>query len=58
MWKVAVTEHERGWGSRIDSIKEFETYEEAVEFQKKFNSRNTESVVPDWYMVAHEPYEV
>jgi hypothetical protein len=52
MTKVFIMEYERGWGSRVDEVKEFPTREEAVKFANEFNSRNTEKVVPDWYMVA------
>ena len=44
-------EYERGW-SRIDSSKEFDTYEEAVKDIEEFNSRNKEQNAPDWYMIA------
>ena len=55
MWTVVVREYERGWGSKIDEIKSFDSMMEALDFQKKFNSYNTEKYVPDWYMVAEEP---
>lgn len=58
MWKVAIREYERGWVSKIDEVKSFKTQPEAIIFQKEFNSKNTEVVVPDWYMVAEEPYYV
>lgn len=50
--KVAIWEYERGWGSRIDEVKEFGTKEEAEQYVLEFNSSNTAEVVPDWYMVA------
>ena len=55
MWTVTIIESERGWGQRVDEIKEFDTFETAKAFVDKFNSSNTESTVPDWYMVAHDP---
>lgn len=55
MWKVECWEFERGWGSRLDSTEKFETYEDAKEFQEKFNSYNTAAKVPDWYMIAENP---
>lgn len=55
MWKVAIIESERGYGQKIDEVKEFETYEEAKEFVKEFNSKNDLDYVPDWYMVAMDP---
>lgn len=54
-WRVVVIESERGWGSKIDSIKRFATKEEALAFQQDFNKDNTLAVVPDWYMVARDP---
>ena len=63
MWKVAIIESERGWGSKVDEVKSFDTYEAAIEFQKKFNAPNDEDYaktgkVPDWYMQAEDPYRV
>lgn len=55
MWKVTIIESERGWGSKVDSVESFETYEEAKKFQVEFNSQNTADVVPDWYMAAMDP---
>lgn len=52
MVKVAIIESERGWGQKIDEIKEFDTVEEAEKFCHEFNKDNTGDVVPDWYMVA------
>ena len=51
-FKVALWEYERGWGSKIDEIKEFDVYEEAVTYIEKFNEKNNEETVPDWYMTA------
>lgn len=51
-FKVNIMEFERGWGSRIDEVKSFNSYEEAVAFIKDFNSLNTDITVPDWYMIA------
>lgn len=51
--KVVMLESERGWGSRIDEVLEFDTYEEAVEYAKKYNQKyNNQKEVPDWYIVA------
>lgn len=62
MWKVAIIESERGWGRKIDEIKEFATLEQALSFQKEFNRPNEEDYaktrrVPDWYMQAEDPYK-
>lgn len=50
--KVQIIESERGWGQKIDEIKEFPTREEALAFCKEFNKDNNQDQVPDWYMVA------
>jgi hypothetical protein len=57
MFKVKIIESERGWGSKIDEIKEFETREAALAFVKEYNKPNDENwakthVVPDFYMQA------
>lgn len=49
---VHIIESERGWGQRIDEVKEFATLPEAQAFVTEFNSVNTDSTVPDWYMYA------
>jgi hypothetical protein len=54
-WIVNVYEYERGYGSKVDFTKEFDTYDKAMAYRKEFNSKNTETTVPDWYMVAGEP---
>jgi hypothetical protein len=63
MWKVAIIESERGWGRKVDEVKTFNTYDEAVAFQKEFNRPNEEDYaktkrVPDWYMQAEDPHFV
>ena len=57
-WAVDIFEYERGYGSRVDETETFPTFTEAENFTKKFNSQNTEKTVPDWYMVAGEPYRI
>lgn len=52
MVKVAIIESERGWGQKIDGIKEFETQEEAVNFCKEYNKDLPDGNAPDWYMQA------
>jgi hypothetical protein len=51
-FEVNLIESEAGWGSKIDEVKKFDTYQEAVEYITKFNSSNTASSAPDWYMYA------
>lgn len=55
MWKVTIIESERGWGQKVDEVKEFNSYEDAKKFHMEFNKENTATVVPDWYMAALEP---
>lgn len=50
--KVVLMEYERGWGSRVDDILYFRSKEDAEAYTKDFNSENTASSAPDWYMVA------
>lgn len=46
-------ESERGWGQRVDEVKEFDTAEEAQQFAKDYNTKyNPPGPVPDWYIVA------
>lgn len=56
MWKVTIIESERGWGQRVDEVKEFKSYEEAKKYQIEFNAQNDKDYVPDWYMYAQDPY--
>lgn len=50
--KVYIYESERGWGQKVDEIKEFDTRELAQKFADEFNSKNGLNHVPDWYMFA------
>jgi hypothetical protein len=57
--KVAVIESEAGWGRKIDDYMVCLTTEDAKEFTKEFNSKNTENSTPDWYMqVEGEPQPI
>jgi hypothetical protein len=54
MTKVYIIESEKGWGQRVDTIKEFSTREEAEMYCREYNSRhNPVGSTPDWYMYAH-----
>ena len=55
---AVVWESERGWGSKVDSVREFKTEKGRDNFIKKFNARNNEPVVPDWYMYAEKGLDV
>ena len=52
LFRVDIIESERGWGSRVDEVKYFETMAEANAFCNQYNSHNTAAVTPDWYMYA------
>lgn len=52
MIKVEIIESERGWGSKVDETKEFNTLDEANIFIKEYNSKNTLDHTPNWYMYA------
>ena len=51
-YRVDLIEYERGWGSKVDETLYFDNEAEAREYVTKFNARNTETRVPDWYMIA------
>lgn len=51
-YKVTIIESERGWGQKIDEVKYFDNEQEARQFVSEFNSSNTATEVPDWYMYA------
>jgi hypothetical protein len=48
--KIAVIESEAGWGRKIDDWMVCLSIEDAKAFEKEFNSENTQSSAPDWYM--------
>jgi hypothetical protein len=49
---AVIIESERGWGQKVDEVREFDTEKERDDFIKEFNSHNTETSAPDWYMKA------
>jgi hypothetical protein len=49
---VHIIESERGWGQKIEDVKEFNSKTEAEEFITEYNSVNDKPTVPDWYMMA------
>ncbi|MFA6199069.1 MAG: hypothetical protein WC679_01520 [Bacteroidales bacterium] len=52
MVSVYIIESERGWGQRVDEVKEFPDLEAAQKFIDDYNSVNNLDHVPDWYMYA------
>ena len=62
MVKVYMIESERGWGQRVDEVKEFGTREEAETFCRTYNSKHNPPVAdtapaPDWYMFARGEWQ-
>lgn len=51
-YRVDLIESERGWGSKIDETKYFDSEESAKEFCVEFNKQNDKDSAPDWYMYA------
>ena len=49
---VQIREYERGWGSRLEIEKLFDTDTEAIDFCKDYNKDNNLPVVPDYYWKA------
>ena len=51
--RVLMIESEKGWGSKIDEVKEFDTPDEAKTFVKTYNEKhNPPGPTPDWYIKA------
>lgn len=48
--KIAVIESEAGWGRKVDDWMVCLSVEDAKKFEVEFNSKNTESKTPSWYM--------
>lgn len=55
---VDVWESERGWGRNLIESLFFDTKDAAVKYANDVNSKNTEDVVPDYYIYATDPYLV
>jgi hypothetical protein len=53
VYKVVLTEYERGWGSKHWDTKYFDNAEEARKYALDYNIKNnSEKVTPDWYVRA------
>lgn len=54
--KIALVEHERGWGAKVDDWMVCLTAADALAFKEEFNAKNTEECAPDFYtQVEGEP---
>jgi hypothetical protein len=51
-YRVDIIESERGWGSKVDEVKYFDTEQSATDFCTEYNKDCPTDHVPDWYMVA------
>lgn len=49
---VDVTEHERGWGSKVIDTQEFKRRDAAERYVNSVNSKNTAPSAPDYYITA------
>ena len=54
IYTAEIIESERGWGQRLDEVREFSTKSGRNRFIKRFNAGNNKPIVPDWYMYARE----
>lgn len=53
LYKVELTEYERGWGSKPWEAKFFDNEAEARKWAEYYNNtHNNATEVPDWYVVA------
>ena len=52
VFKVQLTEYERGWGQKPWETIYFDNEAEARKYCEDFNAKNTAKTVPDWYMIA------
>lgn len=53
LYKVELTEYERGWGSKHWDTKYFDNEAEAKKYAYDYNKEhNSKNEVPDWYVRA------
>jgi hypothetical protein len=53
VFKVSLTEYERGWGQKPWEDVYFDNAEEARKYAKDYNNEhNTATQAPDWYVIA------
>lgn len=52
VYKVILTEYERGWNSKVFDELYFKKEENALAYIKEYNSKNNLSTVPDYYTKA------
>ena len=49
---VQIIESERGWGTKVEDTRYFDTEKDAHAFCKDFNKDNPTDYVPDYYIIA------
>jgi hypothetical protein len=52
IYKVNLTEYEKGWGSKVFDTLYFKKEENALSYIKEYNSRNNLKMTPDYYTKA------
>jgi hypothetical protein len=53
VYRVDMTEYERGWGQKLDETLYFDNEAEARQYAIDYNLKhNDEDIVPDWYIRA------
>ena len=64
VYKVNLTEYEKGWGSKVFDTLYFKKEEEALSYIKEYNAKNNLNRTPDYYtkaelitLVAQDGYE-
>ena len=57
-YTAVLIESERGWGQKVDSVREFKTEKGRDNFIKRFNASNNKPTVPDWYMYAEKGKDI
>lgn len=54
-YQVKIIESERGWGSKVDEVINFNSLKEANDFVSNYNKQNNKDYVPDIYWRAEKP---
>ena len=58
-FKIPVIESESGWGRKLDDWMVCLSTEDTIKFKEEFNSENTSTSTPDWYMqVEGDPEQI
>lgn len=52
IYKVNLTEYEKGWGSKVFDALYFKKEDNALSYIKEYNSKNNLSTTPDYYTRA------